>query len=192
MQYPYFINPDIDALATAEGEQRAKLIRHIAACVGDEAALRAIAGIDPEEFRNFYPDMTPAEPSTEDTITSFINKFSSEKKARTPEIEEIVAAPAIDYATLLEKEEKEKGKKEEKETEKEREAAQEKNDSGLSETLFKMMVKKGNYRKALEIISELSLNNPKKSIYFAYQMRFLEKLIKNSEASASPGKKTDI
>ena len=46
------------------------------------------------------------------------------------------------------------------------------------------MVKNGNYRKALEIITELSLNNPKKSIYFADQMRFLRKLIANQERKA--------
>lgn len=43
--------------------------------------------------------------------------------------------------------------------------------------LVKIMIKKGNYRKALEIITDLNLNNPKKSIYFADQMRFLQKLI---------------
>ena len=41
------------------------------------------------------------------------------------------------------------------------------------------MIKNGNYRKALQIITELSLNNPEKSIYFADQIRFLKKLIIN-------------
>lgn len=44
--HPYFINPDIDALGTASPEERVKLMRRIAACVGDEAALRSILGID--------------------------------------------------------------------------------------------------------------------------------------------------
>ena len=47
------------------------------------------------------------------------------------------------------------------------------------------MVKNHNYQKALEIIQELSLNNPKKSIYFAYQMRFLKKLIENQKSADS-------
>ena len=47
----------------------------------------------------------------------------------------------------------------------------------LSETLARIMIKNGNYRKALEIITELNLKNPKKSIYFADQIRFLNKLI---------------
>jgi hypothetical protein len=54
-------------------------------------------------------------------------------------------------------------------------------ESNLSEALLKVMIKKGNYSKALEIINELSLNNPKKSIYFADQKRFLKKLMLNRE-----------
>ena len=37
-----------------------------------------------------------------------------------------------------------------------------------------------NYSKALEIIKRLNLNYPKKNVYFADQIRFLEKLIINS------------
>lgn len=47
----------------------------------------------------------------------------------------------------------------------------------LSESLARIMIKNGNYQKALEIITEISLNNPKKSVYFADQIRFLKKLI---------------
>ena len=50
-------------------------------------------------------------------------------------------------------------------------------DTNLSESLARIMIKNGNYQKALEIITEISLNNPKKSIYFADQIRFLKKLI---------------
>ncbi len=39
------------------------------------------------------------------------------------------------------------------------------------------MIKNHNYTKALEIISDLSLKNPEKSVYFADQIRFLRKLI---------------
>ncbi|MDE6392163.1 MAG: hypothetical protein K2L59_02685 [Muribaculaceae bacterium] len=235
-KYPYFINPDIDALPSATGEERERLIRRIAACVGDEAALRAITGIDPAEFARFYPDMTPPELSTEDTISSFISRFSSEKAADTPEVEELVAAPAVDYATLIDddpaesadtpadatsdlissflqavppkrpsqsrrpaaRQEPAAAEKTEQtglteQTEQTEQTGQTEQtslsdtghphaeDSALSEALFRLMVKNKNYRKALEIITELSLNNPKKSIYFAYQIRFLKKLIKNQE-----------
>lgn len=53
--------------------------------------------------------------------------------------------------------------------------------SALSETLASMMIKNGNYTKALEIILQLSLDMPKKSVYFADQIRFLRKLIANKE-----------
>lgn len=251
-QYPYFINPDIDALPSASAEERTRLVRRIAACVGDEATLRTLIGIDPAEFASFYPDMQSPQLSTEATIDSFINRFASEQAAEAPEIEELVVAPAVDYATMLESEADDsedsdftdsgsdpdsdstdstaslidsflkaippkspksqaKSKSPAKpqaqaaptipaEAEDQanpdsvvsgaegsqpepKSAAPEaaKPDSSLSEALFRLMVKNGNYTKALEIINELSLNNPKKSIYFAYQMRFLKKLIKNQE-----------
>jgi hypothetical protein len=50
----------------------------------------------------------------------------------------------------------------------------------FTETLARIYIKQGNYSKALEIIQQLSLDNPKKNAYFADQMRFLEKLIINS------------
>lgn len=224
MKTPYFINPDIDALATTTGEERLNHIRRIAASVGDETALRAILGIDPEEFARFYPDMLPRELSTEDTITSFISRFSSERASETPEIEELVAAPAIDYASMLAGDDEEDTSGDvhdatgdaianflqavppktpsrarrirgavtdaetvQPETPKVETTPQEpvQEEPTLSEGLFKLMVKNKNYQKALEIITELSLNNPKKSIYFAYQTRFLKKLIKNQEKQAS-------
>lgn len=55
--------------------------------------------------------------------------------------------------------------------------------SSLSESLAKIMIRNHNYTKALEIISELNLNNPEKSAYFADQIRFLKKLIINENKS---------
>ena len=49
-----------------------------------------------------------------------------------------------------------------------------------TETMARIYIKQGNYSKALEIITQLSLDFPKKSIYFADQIRFLEKLIINN------------
>ena len=51
--------------------------------------------------------------------------------------------------------------------------------SMLSESLAKMYIARQNYSRALEIIKELSLNYPEKSIYFADQIRFLTKLVLN-------------
>lgn len=55
----------------------------------------------------------------------------------------------------------------------------EENESFFSESLAKIYIKQRRYAKALEIIRKLSLNNPEKNIYFADQIRFLEKLIIN-------------
>ncbi|MCP9611985.1 tetratricopeptide repeat protein [Coprobacter tertius] len=49
----------------------------------------------------------------------------------------------------------------------------------LTESLAKIYIKQRRYSKALEIIKKLSLKYPEKNIYFADQIRFLEKLITN-------------
>ncbi len=221
-RYPYYIYPALSALAVATQEQRAILVRRIAAAVGDEATLRTAIGIDPAEFADFYPDMKAPELSTSETIDTFISTFSSEKRASAPDIYNIVAAPAIDYAasdsvplpgadsdstadllnSFLGTKPKTPGPAPEPTPEPAPEPAMQPAhqqdtepddkpsvetisspgyESNLSEALLKVMIKKGNYSKALEIINELSLNNPKKSIYFADQKRFLKKLMLNRE-----------
>ena len=51
----------------------------------------------------------------------------------------------------------------------------------FTETLAQIYIKQGRYSKAIEIIRKLSLNYPKKNVYFADQLRFLEKLIINNK-----------
>ena len=58
---------------------------------------------------------------------------------------------------------------------------QQTDDSLLSESLAKIYIRRGNFKKAYEIISKLNLNFPKKSIYFADQLRFLSTLIRIEE-----------
>ena len=55
-------------------------------------------------------------------------------------------------------------------------------DSYFTETLAKIYIKQQRYSKALEIIKKLSLKYPKKNIYFADQIRFLEKVIINAKS----------
>lgn len=50
-------------------------------------------------------------------------------------------------------------------------------ESSLTESLAKMYIGQHRYEKAYEIINNLNLNFPEKSIYFADQLRFLRKLI---------------
>ncbi len=56
-------------------------------------------------------------------------------------------------------------------------------DTPLSESLALLFIKRGRYERAYEIISGLSLKFPKKSAYFADQLRFLQILIKNQRLS---------
>lgn len=53
-------------------------------------------------------------------------------------------------------------------------------DGIFTERMAKIYIKQGRYSQALEIIKRLNLENPKKSCYFADQIRFLEKLIVNN------------
>lgn len=191
MEYPYYVIPDIEALPSAKGEDRRRLVRRIAILVGDPLALRDILDMDSEEFSQFYPDMSQPDPSTADAIDTFLDRYGNPMAAQSKEVmdtEEIVPLPPADYDLsaietdpiiepapttetaplveanpIVEKEEPEK------------------REGGpiLSESLARAMIKNGNYSKALEIITDLSLNNPKKSIYFADQIRFLKKLILN-------------
>lgn len=55
------------------------------------------------------------------------------------------------------------------------------NDAFLTETLARIYIKQKKYEQALTIIKRLSLNFPKKSVYFADQIRFLEHLIRNEQ-----------
>ncbi len=51
----------------------------------------------------------------------------------------------------------------------------------LSASLAKMFIKRRQYQRAYEIITQLSLNYPEKSIYFADQLRFLRKIIAHEQ-----------
>lgn len=199
MEAPYCILPDIEALPDARGEERLRICRRIAAAVGDPLVLREILGIDPAEFDGFYPDMIKPNLTTADTIDSFLDKYgdpSAKESEEVKTIEELVPLAPPDYnlddiaadlddealpddddptASLLDSF---------LSTNPPRKASASRREPPvLSESLARAMIKNGNYRKALEIISDLSLNNPKKSIYFADQMRFLKKLILNQSKS---------
>ena len=54
-------------------------------------------------------------------------------------------------------------------------------DKEISESNSKKLIREHKYKDAIEILTALNLNNPKKSVYFADQIRFLEKVIANSK-----------
>ena len=51
----------------------------------------------------------------------------------------------------------------------------------ITESNAKKLIIAHKYKDAIEILRALNLNNPKKSVYFADQIRFLEKVIANSK-----------
>lgn len=66
--------------------------------------------------------------------------------------------------------------------------AQPADSSLLSESLAKIFIRQHQYERAFEILSQLSLNYPEKSVYFADQMRFLRKVINNRRHNSAPNK----
>ncbi|MDE6825316.1 MAG: hypothetical protein K2J18_00980 [Paramuribaculum sp.] len=55
----------------------------------------------------------------------------------------------------------------------------------LSESLAQIYIRQRRFDKAYDIIHHLSLNNPEKSVYFADQLRFLQKLMLNNRYRGS-------
>jgi hypothetical protein len=53
--------------------------------------------------------------------------------------------------------------------------------NNISELNAKKLISERKYSQAIEILKALNLNNPKKSVYFADQIRFLEKILANSK-----------
>lgn len=181
-KYPYFVYPLLEALRECKDEsEAAKLRERIAVNVGDEDALRRLLAEGYVSFKEFYPDMRPVHGSTDDTIDAFIEKFGGKTaKQDTPLLPE-VEAPSDYFASIEptsdpfasddeDEEESDGGDSEFKEG----------TDSGnLTLELARIMIKKGNYNKAIEIIRDIYLNNPEKSIYFADQIRFIKKMMLN-------------
>jgi hypothetical protein len=62
--------------------------------------------------------------------------------------------------------------------------SEELDDGYFTETLAKIYLKQHRYSKALEIIRKLYLKYPKKNIYFADQIRFLEKIVINEKTKS--------
>ena len=200
-KYPYYIIPDIEHLPDASGEERLKLIRRIATAIGDPVALRAIIGIDPREFLDFYPDMSAPELTTAETIDSFLDRFAPASMKNSHANDELIVVPAVPYdlsqledlpeldadplfpAGFMQPEPAPAAEKNTVQPKTAEEPQNTPEQTSLSESLAKIMIKNGNYHKALEIITEISLNNPKKSVYFADQIRFLKKLIKYTSVS---------
>ncbi|MBD5270014.1 MAG: hypothetical protein HDS43_05300 [Bacteroides sp.] len=104
-KYPYFLFPQAEALSAAtDSAQRELLARRVATYIGDPIALRALLGLDPEEFVCFYPDQAQPDLSTYDTISTFLQRFGKgEEDMPSAGGGEVAVAPAIDYVTMLDR-----------------------------------------------------------------------------------------
>lgn len=160
----------------------------------------AIHGVDyrVQEDDNAHSSAEPSGDRTLDLIDQFLSAHGGEQATQLPN------RPAIpDYLSLLEYEAKEKQKKDsfevidnflsaaheiKSETEalpvetasSTDESAQEEVEV-VTERMAHIYIKQQRYEQALEIIRKLELKNQNKSVYFADQIRFLEKLIINSK-----------
>ncbi len=163
---------------------------------GDRASV--ISAIDPsgKGFASFYPpEPEVRRPSTDSAIDTFLETYGHQSPEEDALLERMIFNPVPDYGEQLARAAApspapgEQGWQDSlidaflsksTETPSAGEPVPEPSQSSLlSESLAKIFIKQGRYERAYEIITNLSLNYPKKSIYFADQLRFLEKLIIN-------------
>ncbi len=168
--------------STTDEAERERLRLRLSASIGSVDDLRELLGADSESLVDFYQDAVPSTPSTDDTISAFIDKFTpggapvSDYLASLETLEPADSQEPGDGAELPEAvEQTEPAESQEPERQPERQTESE--STALTESFARILIKNRNYKKALEIISELNLKNSEKSIYFADQIRFLKKLI---------------
>lgn len=152
--------------------------------------------IDPstEGFAGFYPPEPGLKrPTTENAIETFLQTYGHRTPQEDALLERMIFNPVPDYAEQLAREEKKSTAPEPSETPKAPRSVPRKVSTTpkaapgglLSESLAKIFIKQGRFERAYEIISNINLNYPEKSRYFADQLRFLEKLIINQRHAPS-------
>ena len=177
MYPPYFIYPAVKELANSPSEERAlQLQQQIVANVGSRRAISRLLTKLPEELNDFYPqDSTSGDAS----IDTFIAKYGGQSPLaaslilENDEPVEPVENEAEEASSDLEKEHtvKEISQPSPPDT------AEQEFRRQLEKV--KTLVGKRDYRGALQIMEAVYLNNPKKSIYFADQIRFIRKMMFN-------------
>ncbi len=156
---------------------------------------------------------TPETPSTDLAIDKFLNTYGKSDPHENALLERLIFNPVPDYSQILAKEaeladdtdhtplsEQDAmldaflaGQRTKAEQERKRQSVRAADntaaplppapDDSLNESLAKIYIKNRRFDKAYEIIYQLSLNFPKKSIYFADQLRYLRKLMRLQELS---------
>lgn len=194
-----------DAGAELSHADRARLSSAVALNAPDSASLMKLIDPDGQRFASFYPpEPEPETPSTEKAIDTFLDQYGTADPHEQQLLEKLIFNPVPDYSQVLAREAAPatEGPLSEQDAlldaflaghndivaheEAQREAAaaaaeparpMPDADSPLTESLAKIFIRQHRYDKAYEIISQLSLNFPKKSAYFADQLRFLKKLM---------------
>lgn len=198
--------------AEKDPDRRQRLKTLIAVNVGDQEALREIFGLDTESIADFYGDTVMPSPSTDDAISAFLSNYGSrqaqpleEELQIVPAVDYFTLADTQRAGSTEKPEDSEKTRLpegvaqadsevseseaytdsadlEETEDTDKSEAGNSANQPSLTLSFVGILIKNRNYEKALEILSDLNLNNSEKSIYFADQIRFIKKLIANSKS----------
>ncbi len=189
----YDIFPALQQLR-GEGEHHdsaadAELKRQVAINAADPRAVALYADIAGDDWAHLYPPApAPSQPDTDSAIDIFLDTYGAGAPGEAALIERMIFNPTPEYlladnsdteatddldaliGTITEP------------APNPRPQVTPARSSSLSESLAKSYIRQGRYRRAYEIISELNLNNPEKSVYFADQLRFLQKLMALQEA----------
>ena len=182
----YFIHPIIVELAReADPQKRKRLKKLLAVNISSQEALKRVLGIDAVDMSEFYPDMQAKHPTTEATIDGFLDRFGNKGPETVDTLLEqngvsdyFATRGTEGYVPDIDTE------PDEAETQP-MESESDEVHGDLTTGFAKILIKNGNYTKALEIIREINLKNPEKSIYFADQIRFIKKLMLNEAKKKS-------
>lgn len=205
-EYPYFVAPAALLLKRYGSEltdSQRRMAETSVGLRGSAEMLFSLVDRRAADFENFYPpERLRPQVSTDDAITTFLKNYGSDSSEETAMLERLIFNPVPDYASVLAAEAGEavpaadetssridsfisahsdvSDSQEPEPAEPQRQRVETPPaDALLSESLARIFVKQHRYDKAYEIISQLSLNYPEKSCYFADQLRFLKKLIIN-------------